>query len=97
MVAPYLLTALIERPRRLIYLSSMMHKDAVADLSDPDWTGARATQVWLATSEDPAAQATGQFWQHMAHLEPHPKTRDVQFQRELADELSHYTGVALPA
>ncbi len=149
-VAPYLLTALIERPRRLIFLSSMMHKDAVADLSDPDWTGARAThtypeskllvtalafhvaglwpdvvtnavcpgwmptkmggpeatgdlldgratQVWLATSEDPAAQVTGQFWQHMTRLEPHPKTRDVSFQRELTDELSHYTGVALPA
>src|SRR4051812_28799309 len=38
-VAPYLLTALIERPRRLIYLSSGMHRGGRPDLSDVDWSG----------------------------------------------------------
>ncbi|KHK59512.1 daunorubicin C-13 ketoreductase [Burkholderia sp. A9] len=36
-VAPYLLTALIERPSRLIYLSSSMHRGVRGDLDDIDW------------------------------------------------------------
>jgi NAD(P)-dependent dehydrogenase (short-subunit alcohol dehydrogenase family) len=36
-LAPYILTALIERPRRLIYLSSGMHRDGRASLEDLDW------------------------------------------------------------
>jgi NAD(P)-dependent dehydrogenase (short-subunit alcohol dehydrogenase family) len=36
-LAPYVLTALIERPRRLVYLSSGMHKDGRASLDDLDW------------------------------------------------------------
>jgi NAD(P)-dependent dehydrogenase (short-subunit alcohol dehydrogenase family) len=36
-VAPYMLTALIERPRRLVYLSSGMHRGGVASLRDIDW------------------------------------------------------------
>jgi NAD(P)-dependent dehydrogenase (short-subunit alcohol dehydrogenase family) len=33
-LAPYILTALIERPRRLIYLSSGMHRGGSASLDD---------------------------------------------------------------
>jgi NAD(P)-dependent dehydrogenase (short-subunit alcohol dehydrogenase family) len=40
-VAPYLLTALIDRPRRLIYLSSGMHRGASGNLDDIDWTARR--------------------------------------------------------
>ena len=36
-LAPYILTALIERPDRLIYLSSGMHRSGVASLRDIDW------------------------------------------------------------
>ena len=36
-LAPYMLTALIERPRRLVYLSSAMHRSGTASLSDIDW------------------------------------------------------------
>ncbi|MDB5530723.1 MAG: hypothetical protein JWR51_3826 [Devosia sp.] len=36
-LAPYILTALIERPKRLIYLSSGMHHHAHANLADPTW------------------------------------------------------------
>ena len=36
-LAPYMLTALIERPRRLVYLSSGMHRSGTASLSDIDW------------------------------------------------------------
>ena len=38
-LAPYLLTALIGRPDRLIYLSSGLHHAAVGSLRDIDWTG----------------------------------------------------------
>ena len=37
-LAPYLLTALIERPDRLIYLSSSMHHGGDDSLRDIDWT-----------------------------------------------------------
>ncbi|RZN03932.1 daunorubicin C-13 ketoreductase [Bradyrhizobium genosp. SA-3] len=37
-LAPYMLTALIERPRRLIYLSSGLHRGGEGSLDDPDWT-----------------------------------------------------------
>lgn len=42
-VAPYLLTALIERPARLVYLSSGMHRGGRASLDGLDWSGRRAT------------------------------------------------------
>ncbi len=42
-VAPYLLTALLQRPRRLIYLSSGMHYGGRARLNGLDWSGRRAT------------------------------------------------------
>lgn len=38
-LAPYLLTALIERPDRLIYLSSGLHHAGSGSLQDIDWTG----------------------------------------------------------
>ena len=38
-VAPYLLTALIDRPQRLVYLTSGMHSGGRADLAGVDWTG----------------------------------------------------------
>jgi NAD(P)-dependent dehydrogenase (short-subunit alcohol dehydrogenase family) len=40
-LAPYLLTALIRAPRRLIYLSSGMHRGGEPDLSDLQWRSRR--------------------------------------------------------
>jgi len=37
-LAPYMLTALIERPGRLVYLSSGLHRGGESSLSDLDWT-----------------------------------------------------------
>lgn len=45
-VAPYLLTALIERPDRLVYLSSGMHRGGKADLTGADWTGRHVTKSY---------------------------------------------------
>jgi NAD(P)-dependent dehydrogenase (short-subunit alcohol dehydrogenase family) len=36
-LAPYLLTALIEKPKRLVYLSSGLHHGAQANIDDLDW------------------------------------------------------------
>src|ERR1043165_4336713 len=40
-LAPYMLTALIERPDRLVYLSSGMHRNGTASLRDIDWIDRR--------------------------------------------------------
>src|SRR3954468_5378216 len=54
-VAPYLLTALIHRPQRLVYLSSGMHRGGRADLTGMDWSGRSVTgsysdsKLFLAT------------------------------------------------
>jgi NAD(P)-dependent dehydrogenase (short-subunit alcohol dehydrogenase family) len=42
-VAPYLLTALVDRPQRLVYLSSGMHRGGRSDLAGMDWSGRSAT------------------------------------------------------
>src|SRR5690242_7085822 len=42
-VAPYLLTVLINRPQRLVYLSSGMHHGGRADVAGVDWSGHRRT------------------------------------------------------
>jgi NAD(P)-dependent dehydrogenase (short-subunit alcohol dehydrogenase family) len=40
-LAPYLLTALIERPDRLVFLSSSEHRAGEGPLRDPDWSDRR--------------------------------------------------------
>jgi NAD(P)-dependent dehydrogenase (short-subunit alcohol dehydrogenase family) len=40
-LAPYLLTALIERPARLVYLSSGMHRGGTPNTDDLDWNRRR--------------------------------------------------------
>ena len=40
-LAPYLLTALIRRPARLVYLSSGMHSGGDGQLDDPQWKSRR--------------------------------------------------------
>jgi NAD(P)-dependent dehydrogenase (short-subunit alcohol dehydrogenase family) len=42
-IAPYILTALITRPKRLVYLSSMLHQDGDPSLKDLTW----ADRPWL--------------------------------------------------
>ena len=44
-LAPYLLTALVERPDRLVYLTSGLQNGAVPDLGDAQWT--RRRWDWL--------------------------------------------------
>jgi NAD(P)-dependent dehydrogenase (short-subunit alcohol dehydrogenase family) len=143
-LAPYLLTALMTRPDRLVYLSSGMHRGGHGDLAhldgpsygdsklydaalaagvarrwpavrsnavDPGWIRTKmggsgapgsldqgaATQVWLATSDDPAALVTGRYFLDSREQEPAAAVRDERFQDELLAELARITGVDLPA
>src|SRR4051812_26540582 len=49
-LAPYMLTALIERPDRLVYLSSGMHRGGEGPLDDIDWSK-RSWDTYRAYSE----------------------------------------------
>lgn len=57
-LAPYMLTALIERPDRLVYLSSSLHRGGEGSLADLDWV----MQPW------DAARAYAQSKLHVAAL-----------------------------
>ncbi|WP_375388841.1 SDR family NAD(P)-dependent oxidoreductase [uncultured Amnibacterium sp.] len=143
-LAPYLLTAQMTRPDRLIYLSSGMHRSGSADLAaldtpsygdtklldaalaaavarrwpdvlsnavDPGWIKTRmggsgapgtldqgaATQVWLATSDDPAATVSGRYFKDSAEERPAAAVQDEAFQDALLAVLARATGVDLPA
>jgi len=150
-VAPYLLTALIPRPRRLVYLSSGLEAqgrveledlqwtarpwdgmqaysdsklhdvmlafavarlwpDVVATAVDPGWIKTKlggpdawddvpegaATQVWLATSAEPAALVSGRYVKRFGTLAANPAASDVDLQEALLARLAGLTGVALP-
>ncbi|MBX9846967.1 MAG: SDR family NAD(P)-dependent oxidoreductase [Xanthobacteraceae bacterium] len=150
-LAPYVLTALIGKPARLVYLSSGMHHSADANLQDlawkkRSWAGAQAyaesklhdvllafamarrwpdvrsnalepgwvatrmggpgapddldqghrTQVWLAASDDPAAQVSGEYFYHLQRRAPNPSARDEALQDGLIEACRKLSGVALP-
>ena len=118
-LAPYILTALIRKPKRLVYLSSGLHRsgdpslkdltwserkwngssayadsklhdvilafavarkwpDVLSNALEPGWVATKMggpnapddldagaeTQVWLATSDDPEAMVSGQYFYH---------------------------------
>ncbi len=150
-LAPYLLTALITPPHRLVYLSSGMHHGGDPDLRDLQWesrrwNGAQAysdsklldlvlafavarrwpgvssnavepgwvptkmggsgapddlgkapvTQVWLATSDDPAAAVTGRYFYHQRERATHPAAGDPAVQENLLAECAALTDTVLP-
>ncbi len=150
-LAPYVLTALIERPRRLVYVSSELHRrgdpsladlawahrpwrgnqaysdtklhdamlacavarrwpDVLANSVEPGWVATKMspratgdlaaaprTQVWLATSDDPAATVTGEHFFHQAPRKPAGAVLDTGRQDRLLAECERLSGVALPA
>lgn len=145
-VAPYLLTALMTRPDRLVYLSSGMHRSGRAELADfatrawsygdtklvdaalavavarrwadvrsngvdPGWIKTRmggagapgsldqgaATQVWLATSDDPAALVSGRYFKDRREERPAAAVFDEGYQDGLLTALARATGTDLPS
>jgi NAD(P)-dependent dehydrogenase (short-subunit alcohol dehydrogenase family) len=150
-LAPYVLTSLIQRPKRLVYLSSGLHQSGDASLKDlawkerpwrgqqaysdtklhdvilafavarlwtkvlsnalePGWVATKMggpgapddleqgyrTQTWLATTDDAAATATGEYFYHMRPRKSHPATRDERCQDKLLDACERFSGISLP-
>src|ERR1700690_2364076 len=151
-LSAYILTALIERPKRLVYLSSGLHHHATANLDDilwkkRRWNGSEAyaesklhdamlafaiarrwpdvlsnalepgwvptkmggpgapddmkqahlTQAWLAASDDPKADVTGEDFYHLKRMGPNPRAHDSFLQDRLIAICADISGVALPA
>jgi hypothetical protein len=61
-----------------------------------DLTDGALTQAWLAVSDDPAAQVTGEYFFHRRRRSPHPATRDPALQDGLLAHCAALSGVALP-
>ena len=150
-LAPYILTALTRKPKRLVYLSSGLHRSGDASLLDlawehrqwqgqqayadtklhdvllsfavarrwsdvfsnavePGWVAtkmggpgapddldaAHRTQVWLAVSDDPAANVTGEYFYHLRLGTPNPAARDTERQERLLEACQRFSGVDLP-
>jgi NAD(P)-dependent dehydrogenase (short-subunit alcohol dehydrogenase family) len=151
-LGPYLLTALMELPPRLVYLSSGLeasgrvnlddlqwerrrwngmqaycdsklydvliafavarrYPDVLSNAVDPGWIKTKlagpgathelpvgaSTQVWLATSGDPAAQVTGRLFKWQRDLRANPEAYDTALQDALLAACAKLTGAELPA
>jgi NAD(P)-dependent dehydrogenase (short-subunit alcohol dehydrogenase family) len=149
-LAPYILTALIRKPKRLVYLSSGLHRggdpslkdltwsertwdgssayadsklhdvllafavarkwpDVLSNALEPGWVATKMggpnapddlaagaeTQVWLATSDDPGALVSGQYFYHQKRRAPLAAARDEKIQDRLIAECGRISGVAL--
>jgi NAD(P)-dependent dehydrogenase (short-subunit alcohol dehydrogenase family) len=149
-LAPYVLTALMARPARLVYLTSGLESQGVLDLADlqyerkrwdgmqaysdsklcdvvlafavarhwpgvicnavdPGWIKTRMggpgapdplplgaeTQVWLATSDEPAATATGRYLKRRAELRANPVAYDEALQERFLGVCAGLSGAEL--
>jgi NAD(P)-dependent dehydrogenase (short-subunit alcohol dehydrogenase family) len=150
-LAPYVLTALMPAPARLVYLTSGMEASGRADLDDllyerkpwdsmhpyadsklydvmlawavarrwpavrsnavdPGWIKTRMggddapgelpegadTQVWLATSDEPAALVTGRYFYQRRERRANPAAYREDLQDGLIAACAKLTGVSLP-
>lgn len=150
-LAPYILTALIHKPKRLVYLSSGMHHggdstlrdllwesrpwngssayadtklhdvilafaiarkwpDVLSNAVEPGWVATKMggpgapddlqaapqTQVWLATSDEPGARVTGQYFFHTKRRTAEPAASSEAIQDRLLEACAQLSGVPLP-
>jgi NAD(P)-dependent dehydrogenase (short-subunit alcohol dehydrogenase family) len=150
-LAPYLLTARMPLPSRLVYLSSGLASAGRANMADlqwadrpwngmqaycdsklydimlafavarrypqvrsnavdPGWVATRMggpgapvsvpegadTPVWLATSDDPEALASGRLFSRRAEVKASPAAYDAGLQEALLDGCASLTGAVLP-
>jgi NAD(P)-dependent dehydrogenase (short-subunit alcohol dehydrogenase family) len=61
-VAPYLLTALIDRPQRIVYLSSSDHRSGRAGLTGIDWNGTAGSYPDSKLFVTTLAAAVARIW-----------------------------------
>jgi hypothetical protein len=60
-----------------------------------DFDKAHRTQVWLATSDEPAAAVSGRYFFHQKLRDPDPPTNDIERQGLLLDWCQKVPGSAL--
>jgi NAD(P)-dependent dehydrogenase (short-subunit alcohol dehydrogenase family) len=58
-----------------------------------DLDAAPRTQVWLATSDDPAAKVTGGYFYHLKPRNPNPVANKQAIQDRFLDECARLSGV----
>ncbi len=87
------------------------YQRTVATAVDPGWVRTRmggrgapsdlrtgaATQVWLASSDEPDALRSGRFMRHMREVSIPEEAADVELQEELVRACEALCGVALPS
>ncbi|HXZ99683.1 MAG TPA: SDR family NAD(P)-dependent oxidoreductase [Candidatus Binatia bacterium] len=150
-LAPYVLTALMVPPQRLVYLTSGLESQGAVDFDDlqhergpwdgmqaysdsklmdvvlafavarrwprvlsnavdPGWIRTRMggpgasdslaqgaeTQVWLATSDEPAATVTGRYLKRRRELRANPEAYDVDVQERFLAAGAALSGVSFP-
>lgn len=150
-LAPYILTASLPRPRRLLFLTSGLQAQGEPDLDDlqrqrrrwdgmqaycdsklydvvlafafarrwpdvlvnavdPGWIRTRMggpgapgdlgqgsdTQLWLATSPEPAAMVSGRYFKDREELRAHPAAYDEGLQEGLLAACARLSGVPVP-
>jgi len=92
-LAPYVLTALIERPDRLVYLSSAMHRHVRPAPDDMD--KAHRTQAWLATSDKAATRVSGGYFHALRPRAANPLAGDQKVQDTLPETWAGLSGLTL--
>jgi NAD(P)-dependent dehydrogenase (short-subunit alcohol dehydrogenase family) len=150
-LAPYILTALIRKPKRLVYLTSGLHRggdpslkdltwserkwnsssayadsklydvmlafavarkwpDVLSNAVDPGWVRTKMggpgapddldagseTQVWLATSDEPEAMVSGEYFYHRKQRAAKASAQDERTQARLVAECQKISGTPLP-
>jgi NAD(P)-dependent dehydrogenase (short-subunit alcohol dehydrogenase family) len=94
----------------LAFAVARLYPDVLSNALEPGWVptrmgGPRApddlgaapvTQAWLATSNDPAAMVSGQYFFHQRTRKPNPAARGVDNQDSLLAQCQQMSGVALP-
>jgi hypothetical protein len=61
-----------------------------------DMDQAHRTQAWLAVSEQPEANVTGQYFYHLHPLAPNPQAKTPARQDRLVEICAELSGVSLP-
>jgi hypothetical protein len=58
---------------------------------------AHVTQAWLATSDDPKARVSGQYFYHLKRRRANPQAHDPALQGRLIEICREISGVELAA
>ena len=84
--------------------------DVLSNALEPGWVATKmggpgapddldagaVTQAWLATSDDPEAMVSGQYFYHQKRRAVEAAARDERIQERLLTECARISGVALP-